>query len=183
MRKLISPLLILAIGCSTPCTDDESLKELAHESVSDHLEAPATAKFTKDKVHSVETGDGVVITGAVDVQNKYGVPLRSKYGVHVKCSAGMPFVAYAWMEDAEWGKEYERHWTVLETMDKAAAEAEAAAAAALEASLSDEERASAAVIAAQEAVIAAQEEARAKVENVHIDSLQRAQEELRATYQ
>jgi hypothetical protein len=97
---LIRPayMLLLALSfvrCAAPCENEGSLKELARESVSSQLKAPASAKFSEEEVNPSKDGKGLLVEGVVDAQNQFGAMIREVYLVRVKCNDGQPFVAYA----------------------------------------------------------------------------------------
>lgn len=103
-------MLLLAMSlvrCAGPCENEGSLKELARESVSSKLKAPASAQFSAEKVLPSKDGKGLLVEGAVDAENAFGAMLREEYTVHVKCKDGQPFIAYAWMGNTFWGSEHE----------------------------------------------------------------------------
>ncbi len=103
-------MLLLALSfvrCAGPCENEGSLKELARESVSSQLKAPASAKFSAEQVLPSKDGKGLLVEGVVDAQNEFGAMIREEYTVNVKCNEGQPFVAYAWMGATSWGTEHQ----------------------------------------------------------------------------
>jgi hypothetical protein len=103
-------MLLLALSfvrCAAPCENEGSLKQLARESVSSQLKAPASAKFSEEEVNPSKDGKGLLVKGVVDAQNGFGAMIREEYMVNVKCNDGQPFVAYAWMGANAWGTEHQ----------------------------------------------------------------------------
>jgi hypothetical protein len=142
MKVCPAYMLLLALSfvrCAAPCENEGSLKELARESVSSQLKAPASAKFSAEQVIPTKDGNGVFVNGVVDAQNQFGAMIRENYMVKFKCNDGQPFVAYAslnppyvdegWIEakDSEnrialydtWGTEHKALMDSLDAQSKA----------------------------------------------------------------
>lgn len=103
-------MLLLSLSfvrCASPCENEGGLKELARESVSSQLKAPASANFSAEQVLPSKDGKGLLVEGVVDAQNAFGAMIREEYTVNVKCNDGEPFVAYAWMGAKSWGTEHQ----------------------------------------------------------------------------
>jgi hypothetical protein len=80
MRRVLLPLLLVALaGCSAQSdsgvSPKDAVRDVCHQSVSDHLASPSTAKFTD--LETYQSGTNWHATGDVDSENALGVTVRS----------------------------------------------------------------------------------------------------------
>ena len=86
-RVYILLLLTIAVACSSPCTNKESLATFAHESATKLFPVPASVNFALDSVYSHNGNE--IARGRVTYTNALGQGIGPvKYWIGINCDGG-----------------------------------------------------------------------------------------------
>jgi hypothetical protein len=96
LSRLAVPLLVVALaGCTAQSgtgsgeSRQDAVKDVCHQSVSDQLKSPSTAKFTDLEVY--QAGANWYATGDVDSENSFGAMIRTGWTCTAKPTGGLNY--------------------------------------------------------------------------------------------